>query len=440
VPLTKSTLLLTSKENLGAHRIGEILLAKYTSQSEAFGKANAKAHLTFSQISTDRELESLLKAAAKTGQVVSMLLLLDRATFAVDCERGLRLGEQLRIARMWGIHLLLMHDEDSCEFETVMLATPDDLVMQGIYKHIAITLCRSSALEEEASLLLAFKDLEQNVRGPPRPPALSKATHHASSKKMRVGFRPSHRSTNQHRTSRSSLPGSSRNLFAALSYGSQKSIIAASSVQSANQKTLERTSTEDHPTKKTLGRVSTDDEGVDQGHQIKPPLSRHEEHASRSSETNESQQNGAKHPDRKAVRISVGARMSVGATAVRAPGRHTLVESRRRRSSLVADPAHLANLAVAANQWIDKDARSSDQWESQREYQRESLGVVSLHREPDEASDAPNEALHRRRSHLYDSELGSSQLREPPPSYRGSAPTSRQVSPRVIKNEQECSA
>ena len=61
----------------------------------------------------------------------------------------------------------MMHDEESCEFETVMLATPDDLVMQGIYKHIAISLC--GAPRRRRRSLLAFKDLPK-VRAPPKPP------------------------------------------------------------------------------------------------------------------------------------------------------------------------------------------------------------------------------------------------------------------------------
>jgi hypothetical protein len=169
--LTKPVRLLTSKQNTGAKRLGETLLAKHEAHARLVGISHRDACLSLASVAAERELESSLKVAARTGQHVCMLLLLDRETFSVEREESVALANQVRLSRSWGVHLLLMHDEESCEFETIMLSTPDDLVMQGVYKHIAVPLCRRSAAEQEVSLLLAFKDLHQNVRHPPKPPS-----------------------------------------------------------------------------------------------------------------------------------------------------------------------------------------------------------------------------------------------------------------------------
>lgn len=94
-----------------------------------------------------------------------MLLLLSRETFSADRpEMSDRLADHLRAAREAGVYILTMHDTASCEFDTVLLSSPDDLVMTGLFRILAVPLVTSCALEQMISCALGFKAIQANAQ------------------------------------------------------------------------------------------------------------------------------------------------------------------------------------------------------------------------------------------------------------------------------------
>lgn len=96
-----------------------------------------------------------------------MLLLLDSATFALNDE-GDRLAQHVRIARASHLPVLLVHDDASCEFDTCIEMTPDDLVTGGLYRHHVAVPLGTHPLERCISHELLLRQMHKLA--PPRQP------------------------------------------------------------------------------------------------------------------------------------------------------------------------------------------------------------------------------------------------------------------------------
>jgi len=152
-------------------------MASFTSSSMAVGmaagmeagqstpsKGPSKPRLNVSRFHTLEQLDEALAICERLGHPPCLLLLLNRHTFAVSQpEQADRLAEHVRAARDAGVFILTVHDEGAVDFESVQHSSPDDLVMTGLYKTIAVPLHTASVLEYEISLLLALRQIHMRA-------------------------------------------------------------------------------------------------------------------------------------------------------------------------------------------------------------------------------------------------------------------------------------
>jgi len=88
---------------------------------------------------------------------MTMVLFLQHDTF-LD-HRGELLAEEVRIARMLAMPIVLMHRVDSCPFSWFFETTPRDLIEGGLYKTVAIDYFPSTESHKAASSNLFLKAL-----------------------------------------------------------------------------------------------------------------------------------------------------------------------------------------------------------------------------------------------------------------------------------------
>ena len=160
IGLSGNVEILTSISNNAAHNLGRELTYRF-GDAQTNGRASKTASLTMS--SFPQAIDVLLRKidrAMSTGTRLCMLLVLDKKTFALN-EQGDYLAQQVRIARGAHLPIMLVHDADSCDFDTCIEMTPDDLVTGGLYmKQIAIPL-GGHALEQDLSHMLMLRHLQK---------------------------------------------------------------------------------------------------------------------------------------------------------------------------------------------------------------------------------------------------------------------------------------
>jgi hypothetical protein len=142
IGLTGKIELLCSSANPAAHGLaGRLSERLQTAQSE--GKVLHKNATSLVVSMFPMSIDLLLRRmdeAASAGSRLCLLLFLNKETFALN-EQGDVVAQHVRVARALHLSILLVHDEESCAFETCMAMTPDDLVTSGLYmKQIAIPL------------------------------------------------------------------------------------------------------------------------------------------------------------------------------------------------------------------------------------------------------------------------------------------------------------
>ena len=136
-------------------------LATTFATAQAEGRAPKDAALAVSVFppSIDILLRRIENATALHSRLC-LLLLLDKETFAIN-EKGETLAQHVRVARAAGVPILLVHDEQACEFDTCIAMTPDDLVTSGLYaKQIAVALGQHP-LECVASHVLMIRQIHK---------------------------------------------------------------------------------------------------------------------------------------------------------------------------------------------------------------------------------------------------------------------------------------
>lgn len=161
VPLHGHVELLISAANPSAHAVAHELVATFASAQEALRASKAASVSASVFPATIDQLLRRTDAAIANGSRMVLLLLLDRDTFALNSERADILAQHVRVARAAHLPVLLVHDEASCDFDTCIEMTPDDLVTSGLYqRQVAIPLGEHE-LEKAASHVLAFRALQK---------------------------------------------------------------------------------------------------------------------------------------------------------------------------------------------------------------------------------------------------------------------------------------
>ena len=176
MPLTKNVLMLASEYNPGAREYAEELASKTAAHLERVGAVTAKrCSVTARRFPASTELGGklgpaqlgelldMIIQAEQAGDVVCLLLRLDRHTWSSEGKRSLVLAHHVRTAREAGLGIILVHDDLSCDFETISYSTPDDLVMLGLYRPLAITLGNNDG-ERDVSMLVILQKLEKELK------------------------------------------------------------------------------------------------------------------------------------------------------------------------------------------------------------------------------------------------------------------------------------
>ena len=135
-------------------------------EAQAVGHAGRHAKLTV--LPFPRQLKTLLERVSQamaTGERLAMLLLLDHDTFALN-HQGDTMAAHVRVALAAHVPMMLAYDSSSCDFDTCIEMTPDDLVTGGLYqKHVAIPL-GEHPLERAASSTIMLRHLQKRAVSP----------------------------------------------------------------------------------------------------------------------------------------------------------------------------------------------------------------------------------------------------------------------------------
>ena len=77
------------------------------------------------------------------------------------CKQADLLSQHVRVARAAGVPIVLVHDEASCDFETIIEMTPDDLVTGGLFQKQVAVPRGEHRLERAASRVLLLRALHK---------------------------------------------------------------------------------------------------------------------------------------------------------------------------------------------------------------------------------------------------------------------------------------
>jgi len=125
------TVLLTSSANSGAREVAEEVVAAELSSLVPIMTVDVESHPRW---------ELLEGFDPIPGSNVKFILYLNKDTFVSDE----RLADQVRIARAIGVPVVMAHENDpdlgGCEFGKFFETTPEELILDGLYRDLAILL------------------------------------------------------------------------------------------------------------------------------------------------------------------------------------------------------------------------------------------------------------------------------------------------------------